>query len=77
MTEKDKNYSLIDRIIQRQDLEYISAEDNCPLFLPNHSVEDNARLFLELIVDVESCLNCFSELFNENGIKEFEERLKS
>ena len=77
LAEEDKNYSVIDRIIQRQDLEYISAEDHYPFFLPGNSVEDNTSLFLELIEDIESCLNCFREIFSEDGIKKLEESLKS
>jgi hypothetical protein len=72
--EEYKNYSLIDRIIRRDDLEHIVGEDG-PLFKPVHKVEYNSRLFMESIEDVESCLNSFNQIFSEEGIKILEERI--
>lgn len=75
MPDQYKNFSIINRIIRREDLEYIKGEDDGPLFKPNHTAEYNAKLFLESIEDVDSCLNCFTQIFNEEGIKILEERI--
>lgn len=73
MPDQYKNYSKIDRIIRRDDLEHIT-EDEKMFFNPLHSIEHNASTFLNMLNYPENCLGLFSEIFSEQGIQELKER---